>query len=342
MNMSSYENGTLGRNYKIDWLRTIGTLSVILAHMNIPTIISHIRTFDVVMLVWISGFSYALSYGNKKISYGQYLLKRFKKLIIPTWILITAVFTCSFFACLCVGREQLYSVPKMLFSYLFDERGIGYIWIAKVYFLIAAVSFFLYKINEKIRDNRIFLIVVSAILAIYQSIITFTSVKNIYLFREFLNYTLAYGIISLIGIRCYTSKKFINTVLLYSLTAYACLQVAVILKYDSFSPGNFKYPPELYYLFYGLSVGILLYIIIPNNANRIVLWFSKNSFTVYLLHILAMLAYSMCLEMIDIQLLKMWYIEYPIIVFASVFATVIINRLKQWRCKYVFKAENEK
>lgn len=340
--MDINKKNPIKRNHKIDWLRTIGTLLVILAHVNIPTTLSHIRTFDVVMLVWISGYSFAISYRNKKLSYGKYLLKRFQKLIIPVWILITVIFTCSFLACSRLGREQLYSVSKMFFSYLFDERGIGYIWIAKVYFLIAIISAFLYKINEKIKDNRVFLIATSALFVIYQLMISFISIKDLYLFREFLNYMVAYGLISLIGIRCYTAKNFIKSAWLYSFIGLVCLQIVVLLTDGSFSPGNYKYPPELYYIFYGLSVGILLYIFAPNSSNKIVSWFSKNSFTIYLLHILFMLIYNICHEMLDMQFLKMWYVEYPIIIFTSVLATAVIDQLNQWRYKYVSKTENEK
>lgn len=52
------------RDSTIDLLRVLGTLLVILAHVKIPKVMSEIRTFDVVLLVFISGMS--LKYAKHK------------------------------------------------------------------------------------------------------------------------------------------------------------------------------------------------------------------------------------------------------------------------------------
>lgn len=53
------------RDLKIDILRTIGILLVILAHVKLPELVRSIRSFDVVMLVFISGMSFAYSKPKK-------------------------------------------------------------------------------------------------------------------------------------------------------------------------------------------------------------------------------------------------------------------------------------
>ncbi len=67
------------RDSRIDFLRVLGTILVIMAHTGAPTLIQNIRTFDVSMLVFISGMSFVFSY--KDISLKDYLKKRVKKLL---------------------------------------------------------------------------------------------------------------------------------------------------------------------------------------------------------------------------------------------------------------------
>ena len=52
------------RDSTIDLLRVLGTLLVIQAHVKIPKVMSEIRIFDVVLLVFISGMS--LKYAKYK------------------------------------------------------------------------------------------------------------------------------------------------------------------------------------------------------------------------------------------------------------------------------------
>lgn len=59
------------RDEGIDVLRTIGVLSIILAHVNPPSNILNVRSFDVVLLVFVSGMSYAENTG------GGYMTIRF-------------------------------------------------------------------------------------------------------------------------------------------------------------------------------------------------------------------------------------------------------------------------
>ena len=84
------------RDYTLDYLRALGTALVIFAHITTPTGILEIRTFDVTMLVFVSGASYALSAKEKQIlhtkEYFEYIFNRFKRLIVPTWIFLTLYF----------------------------------------------------------------------------------------------------------------------------------------------------------------------------------------------------------------------------------------------------------
>ena len=317
------------RNYKIDTLRAIGTLLVILAHTSIPTLFSHIRTFDVVMLVWISGYSFAISYSKKRTSYKSYILKRFTKLIIPVYILITFLFLASYFVCLLLSREQLYSTSKILFSYIFDSRGIGYIWIAKVYFIIALISYLLWEFNDRISSNIVFFVFLTVALIFYQFLISFDVIRNSYFVREYMVYLIPYGCIALFGIRCYNNVQCYKIGIIYFAVLFALTQITMLFTKNSFAPGDFKYPPQIYYLSYGMLFGMLLYFVLPNKKLNCVTWFSYNSFSIYLFHIVNLLIYSVLTQLLDIKLLSSWYIEYPIIILSSVIETFLFNATKK-------------
>ncbi len=73
------------RNVTIDILRLCGLLLIMLAHVNPPNIIFQIRTFDVPMMVFVSGVSYYLS-KKANVDFFSYAYSRFKRLVLPVWI----------------------------------------------------------------------------------------------------------------------------------------------------------------------------------------------------------------------------------------------------------------
>lgn len=78
------------RDYKIDILRFIAIVCIILAHTtNLPITIRIFRNFDVTLMVMIMGTSYYLSSNGKDINYLTYIKKRFNRLITSTWKFLT-------------------------------------------------------------------------------------------------------------------------------------------------------------------------------------------------------------------------------------------------------------
>lgn len=70
------------RDMKLDFMRALGTLTIILPHVLAPDIMIQLRTFDVVMLVFVSGMSYAYqSMAGDTPDYWLYVKKRLKKLL---------------------------------------------------------------------------------------------------------------------------------------------------------------------------------------------------------------------------------------------------------------------
>ena len=78
------------RKLEIDILRCLGILLVISAHCAFKNaLFFEIRTFDVVLLVFISILSFQES---SRSNYCNYVKKRFVKLILPIWLFLTAYF----------------------------------------------------------------------------------------------------------------------------------------------------------------------------------------------------------------------------------------------------------
>lgn len=125
----------------VDYMRVLGLLLIILAHSQPNNIVFQIRTFDVPLMVYISAISFSKS--NKDyLSFSHissYFLKRIKRLVIPTWIFLIIFFSISKIVNNVFPKLFDYSFYK-IFSTFSLESGIGYVWIIKVYLLIALVA----------------------------------------------------------------------------------------------------------------------------------------------------------------------------------------------------------
>lgn len=142
------------RLIKIDILKCIGLLLIILAHIDVSNdTVLEFRSFDVVLMVFLSGLLAVLSY-QKERNDMQYIIKRIKRLLVPTYIFLTVYFLCDYF----VGR--LFSMPLYNFhtvwtSYLLLD-GIGYVWVIGVYLLCAIVTPFTVRVLLNIKEKYAF------------------------------------------------------------------------------------------------------------------------------------------------------------------------------------------
>ena len=136
------------RDVRIDLLRALGLAMVILAHVSPPATIMQIRNFDVPMMVLISGMSFALSY--KQENYLDYFWKRIKRLVFPIWIFLSI-----YFSAISLFDSPLENLTwkTIVGSYLLVD-GIGYVWIIKVFLLVALVSPLIYRFHQKIPNSN--------------------------------------------------------------------------------------------------------------------------------------------------------------------------------------------
>jgi len=305
----------------------IGTFLVILAHMGVPSSLQNIRTFDVVMLVFISGMSYALSYNNSELL--KYIKKRIFKLLVPTYCVLIALFGLAYVACFITGRSQLLSLNTMLHSILFLNDGIGYIWIVRVYLIIAVFSFFSIKaIDAKIGFSKFFMPLVTIIMVVFIQFSTFLYGKNIFV-DSYIIEVLPYCLIAFFGMLAIKKAKSLDLIMSCSTVIFIVMQVMQILEHNGFNPDGYKYPPKLYYLSYGVMITCILLKIIPNRRNSIIEWYSTNSFMIYLFHIIFLFALNLLSDIPVLTILNIWWIKYILVMLCSTCLFFILNKIKK-------------
>jgi len=314
------------RDLKIDILRTIGILLVILAHVKLPELVRSIRSFDVVMLVFISGMSFAYSKPKK---YTVYIANRVRQLLVPTYITLTIIFAISAIVCSVLKRQQLFDVATIISSYFFLDSGIGYVWIAKAYMLLAIASPLLNRIVVSVKDDWQFIFVNLALYVTYYSLIIVF--ENRYLvFTDYLFYLLPYSIVFMLGMRCVKFPSFINKIILTSTISYCVLQSWEFIRGNGFNPNTYKFPPRALYLLYGITLASILYKMLPAHCScsSLVRWISKRSFSIYLVHIIVLFGVNLIADLINISLLDVFLIEYAIVLISTLF---IVHMIDQFR-----------
>lgn len=311
------------RDARIDYIRVIGTLLVILAHMGVPVLLQNIRTFDVVSLVFISGYSFMFHEHN---DFYQYIIKRMTKLLIPTYLLLIILFVSVYIGSLAFGFHNPFSLDIMIHSFIFLDSGIGYIWIVKVYLITAIALFFL---NNLIRKFPIVMMSISFLMIFaLGELFSIIYGKSIAVDSYICN-VVPYVFVAIIGAATYNLKKIRLYILLASGCAYLLYQIVFI---DGFTPDLYKYPPQMYYVCYGLLVSVILMYVVPTKNSFVITWMSNNSFLVYLTHIFYLLALQMVASSFGLSILKVWWVKYLAVLFLSFISAIFINLcINKWK-----------
>jgi fucose 4-O-acetylase-like acetyltransferase len=259
------------RDLKIDTLKALGILCVILAHCHPPKWLMQLRNFDVPLMVLVSGYLFYTSFSKKQLSYWQYFQKRVIRLVNPVWLFLLVFFSTAYGIYSLVAENYPFSVSDIVESFLLYE-GIGYVWVIRVFLLVALISPPLFFFYQRVKSRTFFLSVVAAIYTTYEIALPFvTSTGNkmaAFLTDEIVGYTIAYGAVAALGMVLPGMRS--QSVLLLSL-----FFLAVFTSFELFSlwtshnllfTQNFKYPPTLPYLSYAMGVSLLLYWRLDKNA----------------------------------------------------------------------------
>lgn len=333
----------MNRDLNIDLLRVIGTMSVMIAHVSPPSWLYQMRAFDVVLLVLISGMSFTLSNTNE-VKYISYLRKRVKRLLFPTYKCITALFILCFIFCSVLKKNQLYSFEDIAYSYILSDHGMGYIWIVKVYLIIALLNPFINKINNMLKNENFIIAIYISLLVFQHYFLKLEIVRDWIILSDYIVYIIPYCIASWIGIRWKTSTqkyKMKIFVLSFIATSVFCYQYGFI-------PNKDKFPPDIFYFCYGVTGGIamirissfILPYITAIDKNGIVRYLSRNSFNLYLCHIIVMLAYNMFANILSARIMDSFFFHYIVILSVSILLTYIIDLYDVKKVLFRFKEKS--
>lgn len=306
------------RDYSIDMSRVLGIFLVILAHCIHPSFILHeIRTFDVVLLVFISGISFELSYSKNKGSYGKYIKNRFVKLVFHTWLFLILYYSYIY------TRGEKITIHAVVNSFLLIG-GIGYLWIFRVMFINAIINPFLIKF-QKNKSCFILALLIIVILfindEIYRNITINIQSSVIYnLVLIFVHFTISYGSISFIGIIWNKFRKIEKISVFILITS---IFVMMLFREKGFLINENKNPPQMLYISYGLMCSFLIYETLKRikkiHFKNIILFISKNSMTIYLFHIIALSIVG------RMNYYGKWYIYYLYVLCLSLFSTYLFQ-----------------
>ena len=286
------------RDHKIDLLRFIGLAMIILAHVGPPKILFQLRNFDVPLMVMVSGMSFGLTFRENE-NYLQYVWRRVKRLLFPVWIFLTIYFFFLYtFRPSVINLQELH-FETVLTSY-FLIWGIGYVWIIRVFLLVALVAPFIYLLHKNTDIDSIYLMKLLFVLIVYEICRYFSmpyisdgSGKALSLV---VFYIIPYSLLFALGLRIpHFSTRGTSILLWFFLICFVLLAFLFWLKTGSFVPTQkFKYPPSIYYLSYATTVSIFLWIISGNllkileknsTIKNIILFIAKNPIWIYLWHI---------------------------------------------------------
>lgn len=315
------------RDSYIDFLRSIGLILVILAHVSAPNFLAQLRNFDVPLMVFVSG----LSYSGKQINGNGWFLQRMGRLIIPVYFFLTLFFLLNHL----VGRG--YPCDKIAYTFLMCVKGsIGYIWIIKVFLFMMLLTPLLININNNL--NRVQKWIIIGLLFLLQEVSSVLLNNSIMIVSESVPYVFGYAALFLAGLELKTSHRIIiATVSLTSLLLFIIVHWLFYRFYmvNDLSP-FYKYPPRLNYLLYGLSMCSIFWFLKPWGSKlsnfALFRFLGQSTIWIYLWHI--------PLVMVMLNLSSNWMIRYLVVLGGATFIYyvqfVIVNKLQVKRPSWSF------
>ncbi len=282
------------RNQNIDFLRFLGLSMIILAHVFPPDWLFQLRNFDVPLMILVSGMSYLQSRKNEH--YFNYVAKRFKRLVLPVWIFLTGYFFID--RIVWFAPEQL-KPGVILESYQLLE-GIGFVWIIRVFLLVALVAPFVFHINERITSNRAYFTLIAVIYFCYEILLLNIKPLGSGIFSQILSYYIAFtpgfGLIFALGIRLnrLTRKEYLMMAIVFFIIFLVCAFWYGRGPDGFIGTQNFKYPPRIYYVSYALAVSSVAVAVAPfvcaalarlKWLEVLIYFIAQNSLWIYLWHI---------------------------------------------------------
>jgi peptidoglycan/LPS O-acetylase OafA/YrhL len=307
------------RNTAYDIIKIVAVISAMLVHFELNTNISQILAYSVPLLIFLSGI---LSSSSQNNNYGFYLLKRVKRIVFPSYVMICFVMIARLFVFLC-NKGDFYSFDRVLQTIFLCDYGIGYIWITRIFLIIAVATPVLSKINNKVENDCVLLLIFAFSLAAYTVIERALLPFHKEIWFQYTVYMIPYFMIFLLGQR-FTRRKLVPIIA----SAVGLIGFVHLSIENGFHPSSEKYPPELQYILYGIfSAVVLVWLFSFTNQFRFsqkaqdkFAWFSSESFNIYLVHATLIILYGWIEDKLPI------HIPVLIQIFVNISLSIILMR----------------
>lgn len=289
---------TSSRNLNIDFMRFIGLLLVILAHVQSPHWLHEIRCFDVPMMLFCSGLTCkGKSFGN----YWSYIWKRTKRLVIPTYIFVIVFYVLFYLETYLKTKTFDFNETDFINTILFrNESLLHYLWIIKVFLLVMLITPFLVRLADKINSFWVFGLFLITLVLVQQGLVLlldFIPLKIVRIvYREYFLYLTGYSILFLLGVKIGRINELNNKSIWLSLAFLLMVIVSYVSIYGlpfHLLSQQFKYPPKFWFVLYGAACSVTSWFLIRNqNLNSKLLhfcvWMGQNTIWLYLWHIIGL------------------------------------------------------
>ena len=307
------------RKKYLDIMKFIGVCCLFLAHVQAPLWLEEFRGFDVTMMVFVSGIL-AVASIERVTSTSQYIFKRIKRLVVPTWIFLIIFYMAMVF----IGQKP--KLTDILKSFLFQrDCGLaGGVWIILVYLICAILAPILYKYLS----NRWLMPILLFLFGIYEIIVVIipSLVEVRFIYYSFFT-CIPYGVILLLGMK--TSEMTIKSkyfLCCFTFVIHIIIGVFLFLYWGKYvSVSQFKYPARLYYLTYGIPVAIILMILFAKLEGKIpdfklIRFVSEHSLWIYLWQIMMLTIVNYVIKISD-----RWFLSWCFLMGGSILVTWIQN-----------------
>lgn len=304
------------RDKSIDIIRSIGLICIILAHINPPFTIFQIRNFDVPLMIFISGYLFGDKNQtfNSLNDFSSYLWKRFVRLVIPVWLFLSVFYSIQY-AFPFLFKINYTDFPDIMISSYMLMDGFGYVWIIRVFLMIAILG----PLCSRIIKNQwqLLLYYITYEIIIYYSAQLFESSTQKYI-DQFGTYSLGFLIFFMLGTQYkgYTKKTKFILFIASALISIIGLSHSIWCLTESFDIGALKYPPRSFYISYAITIFCLIFWFKPiiQKMNVPILNFiGSSTIWIYLWHILFLLLINF----------DLWYINGIMILSLSIVTTFL-------------------
>jgi peptidoglycan/LPS O-acetylase OafA/YrhL len=276
-------------SFTYDLLRALGLFCILLAHSAPPQWLFHLRQFDVPLMVFVSGAVCALGESAASRSYLAYVGKRVIRLLAPAFVFLTGYFLLA--AWLVPGR---FDERTILRTFLLVD-GIGYVWVLRVFLLVALLTHPLLWLKERCSDRVYLAVILGAYLlheALWGAFAPIAGHHGVLHYTVF--YAIPYGCIFALGLR-WPSFSWARAAV-WGVAGMLVWSVITLWAYrhgDRINMWAYKYPPHFNYLWYAMGachllLAFALRLRLPESFRAPVVFLSRASLWIYLWHILAL------------------------------------------------------